>query len=95
MNTSGPSRDPVEKLAEEFAERFRRGEHPSLTEYTGRFPDLADQIRDLFPALVVMEQFGSVADPAEKIRESGGLVSGQIPRQLGEYRTSPNNPSRW
>ena len=27
-------RDPVEKLAEEFAERYRRGESPSVTEYT-------------------------------------------------------------
>lgn len=86
MNTSSPTRDPVEKLAEEFADRFRRGERPSMTEYITRYPELSDQIRDLFPALVVMEQFGSVADPAEKITESGVLVGAQIPRQLGEFR---------
>ena len=49
-------------VAEEFAERYRRGERPALTEYTDRYPELAEQIRDLFPALVVMEQFGSGAD---------------------------------
>ena len=49
-------RNPVEMLAEEFVERQRRGERPSLTEYTGRYPELAEEIRDLFPALVMMEQ---------------------------------------
>ena len=53
----------MNELAEEFAERFRRGERPSLTEYTERYPELEAEIRDLFPALVVMEQFGSVAGP--------------------------------
>jgi hypothetical protein len=50
-------RNPVEELAEEFAARHRRGERPSLTEYTERYPQWADEIRDLFPALVLMEQF--------------------------------------
>jgi serine/threonine protein kinase/WD40 repeat protein len=76
---SGP--DLLNDLAHEFAERFRRGERPTLTEYTDRYPDLADQIRDLFPALVVMEQFGSVAGPP-----SEATPGPQIPPQLGEYR---------
>jgi eukaryotic-like serine/threonine-protein kinase len=65
MTMSDPSsgRDPVEELAEEFAARYRRGEHPSMTEYTDKYPELAAQIRKLFPALVVMEQLGSVAGP--------------------------------
>src|SRR5262245_58493424 len=46
----------LDRLAEEFAERFRRGERPALTEYTNRYPALADEIRGLFPALVQMEQ---------------------------------------
>jgi serine/threonine protein kinase/WD40 repeat protein len=57
MPTSSAERNPVEQLAEEFAERIRRGEHPALTEYTDKYPQWADEIRDLFPALVMMEQF--------------------------------------
>jgi hypothetical protein len=38
----------VEKRAEEFAERYR-GERPSLTEYTDKYPELAAEIRDVFP----------------------------------------------
>ena len=29
------------RLADEFAERYRRGERPSLTEYVERYPHLA------------------------------------------------------
>ena len=40
----------LDRLAEEFAERYRRGERPGIREYTDRYPDLADEIRELFPA---------------------------------------------
>ncbi len=84
MTTQTSGRDPVEKLAEEFAERYRRGERPALTEYTQKYPELAEQIRDLFPAMVVIEQFGSVAEPpADPFSQTGG--SSQQPQQLGEY----------
>ncbi|HEX4588400.1 MAG TPA: serine/threonine-protein kinase, partial [Gemmataceae bacterium] len=86
MNPSAPQRDPVEQLAEEFADRLRRGEHPSLTEYAERHPELASAIRDLFPALVMMEQFGSVAGPLTgPSPEPVGTPEGP-PRTLGDYR---------
>ncbi len=83
-HTSG--RDPVERLAEEFAERFRRGERPSLTEYTDRYPELANDIRELFPALVEMEQLASVDGPctgSHLLPVPGGRPAFE---QLGEYR---------
>ena len=55
MDSSDSDRDPVEQLAEEFVERYRRGERPSLQEYTDRYPEGAERIRALFPALVVMD----------------------------------------
>ncbi len=79
-------RDPVEVLAEEFVARHRRGERPALTEYTQRFPDRAEEIRELFPALVVMEQL----KPAEGDLTSGfdgpQIVSERMPDRLGDYR---------
>lgn len=74
--------DPMVGLAEEFAERYRRGERPALTEYTDRHPELAERIRRLFPTLVVMEEFGSVAGP-DSVPPAGCEAP---PRQLGEYR---------
>src|SRR5262249_33800074 len=61
MNDVSSERDPVEMLAEEFVERHRRGERPGLTEYVQRYPEHADAIRTLFPALVKMEQLKPAA----------------------------------
>src|SRR5438093_6213471 len=66
-------RDPLEEMAEEFVARYRRGERPSLSEFALRRPDLADRVRDLFPALVLIEQLHP-APPAGR------------PERLGEYR---------
>jgi serine/threonine-protein kinase len=84
MNTAAPERDPLDRLAEEFAQRYRRGERPSLTEYTQKYPELADQIRDLFPALAVMEELGSVAESPTSLRARAEPA--RVPQQLGEYR---------
>jgi hypothetical protein len=54
MATSSGDRNPVERLAEAFAARLRRGERPALSEYTEKYPEYADQIRELFPALVMI-----------------------------------------
>jgi WD40 repeat protein len=58
MSTSAGSRDygRFDELAEEFAERYRRGERPGLQEYVDRLPKMADEIREMFPALAEVEQ---------------------------------------
>ena len=82
----------LDQLAEEFAARFRRGERPSLKEYTDRHPDLADEIRDLFPALVKVEQ-------AEDFREDEGEARDPRPAKLSFthcMNTAPKQPgSSW
>ena len=59
--------DLLDQLAEEFAARFRHGERPALDEYTDRYPELADDIRELFPAMVRVEQ-AEAARPGERGR---------------------------
>jgi serine/threonine protein kinase/tetratricopeptide (TPR) repeat protein len=81
---SGP--DPLVELAEEFAERYRRGERPSLTEYTAKHPGLAERIRKLFPALVLMEEFGAEAAAATGPFTQAGDGQEPIPAQVGRYR---------
>ena len=49
---SSAERDPIELMAESFLERFRRGERPSIHDYAAQHPELADEIRELLPALV-------------------------------------------
>ena len=48
MSDSSSDANPLDALAEEFVARHRAGERPSLDEFMRR-PDLADDIRDLFP----------------------------------------------
>jgi WD40 repeat protein/serine/threonine protein kinase len=83
---SNSESDVLLELAEEFAERYRRGERPALSEYTQKHPKLADRIRRLFPTLAVMEQFGSVAgEQTFGVVSSGDDGKPWIGRQLGDY----------
>jgi eukaryotic-like serine/threonine-protein kinase len=74
------ARDPVEELAEAFLERYRRGERPALSEFIARAPDHAAEIRDLFPALVLIEQANLTEVPAAR------AFSGAAPERVGDYR---------
>ena len=83
-SSSGP--DLFDHLAHEFAERYRRGERPSLTEYADRCPDLADQIRELFPAMAMMEGFGGDGRPPPAPVGGRPRREGPMPERLGDYR---------
>jgi WD40 repeat protein/serine/threonine protein kinase len=85
MKSESDQRDPLEEAAESFLARLRAGEQPSLSEYEARHPELAGDIRDLFPALVMMEQGRRyVEDPPAP--DPARLTVEQVPQQLGEYR---------
>src|SRR6516225_6658026 len=88
MSSSDSSRDAIlEQLAEEFVERHRRGEHPALSEYAQRHPDLAAEIRDLFPALVRIEKLKPAAGEltGEFVPESSP-TNNSTPEHLSDYR---------
>lgn len=74
----------VLELAEEFLERYRKGERPPLAEYTHKHPDLADEIREVFPAMAMMENIAiedqSLADVTSAADAEPAL------KQLGDYR---------
>src|SRR5262245_48367589 len=65
MPTVPESRDYglLEKLADEFAERHRRGERPTVEEYAERYPALAADLRELLPAMVELEKVQEVMAP--------------------------------
>jgi serine/threonine protein kinase/WD40 repeat protein len=73
-------RNPLDELADSFVARLRNGERPSITQYVRMHPELADDIREMFPTLAMLEQAGS--DDASNARMS----LKEIPKQLGEYR---------
>jgi WD40 repeat protein len=72
----------LNRLADEFAARYRRGERPSLQEYIDRHPELAGDIREFFPAVVDMEQ---VKEDRQEVREPP--AAGPLPplERLGDF----------
>jgi serine/threonine-protein kinase len=78
-------RDPVEQLAEEFVARHRRGDGPSAAEYAERYPQWADRILALFPALLLMEGHRPGASGPDDSCEGDGARAAP-PEQLGDYR---------
>ena len=88
MSDQSVNDNPLDALAEEFVARFRRGERPALAEYTSRHPELADEIRELFPALVMMEEVRpGHADPVTPADLSGPRsATGVRLERLGDYR---------
>ena len=88
-------------------DRCRRGERPALAEYTERYPELADRIRDVFPMLVVMEEadaarlgeataLAGAADTAARARDgrSGSAATASSARSAGAAWASSTRPSR-
>ncbi len=62
------------ELSEEFLRRYRAGEHPSVDEYASKHPEVADRIRDLFPAVILMEQPGATEDLAPPAERVGAII---------------------
>ncbi len=76
----------IEQIAEEFISRLQDGYHPSMSEYISRYPQLEDEIRELFPAIALIEK----ADPTDESWDDA--VTGEVTsdgtrlKQVGEYR---------
>jgi hypothetical protein len=86
MESAAPRRETVEQLAEEFVERYRRGERPSVEDYARRYPQHASAIRDLFPALVLMEQVAPDSDASLRSADARPRSVLGHPERLGDYR---------
>jgi hypothetical protein len=71
MSDNNPSdADPFGQIADEFVEAFRQGKRPSVEEFARRYPAHADAIREMLPALVLMEQAKSANDSPGQRRQA-------------------------
>lgn len=82
---SSDDRDPVERLAEEFVALHRCGGRPSAEEYAARYPQWADRIHTLFPALLLMEHHKPGMDEGTEEIDAFNISPAPLER-LGEYR---------
>jgi serine/threonine protein kinase/tetratricopeptide (TPR) repeat protein len=55
VNATDDAQGPVELLAQEFLDRCKRGERPTIGEYCQQYPEHAGEIREIFEAVLVVE----------------------------------------
>src|SRR5262249_47823998 len=83
MSSADARSAQVLELAEEFLARYRGGERPALKEYVDRHPEIADEIREVFPAMAMMEKI-AIADPS--LAESNLSRQPAVLQQIGDFR---------
>ncbi len=77
-------RDSVERLADTFMASYRAGKCPSVEEYAGQFPELADQLRELIAALLILEQNAPHRDaPGQSFHDWQRTAA--PPREIGDF----------
>jgi hypothetical protein len=87
MSDNNPSAvDPLGQIADEFVEAFRQGRRPSVEEFARRYPDHADAIREMLPALVLMEKAKSGDDSSGQGRQRKASAAARPLQQLGDYQ---------
>jgi serine/threonine protein kinase/WD40 repeat protein len=73
----------LEQIADLFVAKLRTGERPSYEEYLQRFPEQATELKDLLPALVLLEGHAAAIDARVSNATPG---SGPLPEEIGEYK---------
>jgi eukaryotic-like serine/threonine-protein kinase len=78
-----PASDFIDALADEFLRQHRRGERPRIAHFLSRYPEHAEEIREVLPGLVMLESLAKRQNP----RSRYSLLSGvRRPEVLGDYR---------
>ena len=89
------SLDRDEQLAAVIArltEQLRRGEAPDLNRAAVQHPDLADELRELWPAVLLAEELARPSDPEATIPQQSPITGFpsdasplSLPRTFGDY----------
>src|SRR6516162_2409297 len=74
-------RDPIDVVAEDFAQRCRQGEKPSVSDYVQQYPQWAEQLRTLLPPVARMEQW-----KRQRMGRSSTTEAANPLKKLGDYR---------
>lgn len=86
IDDSDPDRNPMDVLAEQFTRQCRDGQPPSIEQYATDYPDLADQIRNLFPSIEAIENLGNHAASENRFAQANAAFDRNKIEQIGDYR---------
>ncbi len=87
MTASGTSDERFSALADDFVNRQRLGQNPSIDDYAAAHPDLADEIRLAFPALLMIADLKpGPRDATGDFEAASVVVRGARLQRLGDFR---------
>jgi serine/threonine-protein kinase len=87
MSDRTSDQDQLGALAEEYLARHRQGLKPSVESYAAAHPELADEIRRLFPALLMMEELKPASgDATGSFDGTAVVIRGARLERLGDFR---------
>src|SRR5262249_10115785 len=86
MSSSSDVRGPVELLADEFLLRLKGGEKPTIGEYCAKHPELAEEIRDVFEAVLMVEDLKPGPDEVSGSYGDSVRVDGKRLERVADYR---------
>ena len=73
-------------LVEQFTRECREGLAPSVEDYANKNQDIADQIREFFPAIEAIEIFGKVDDSQKRFQQATAKFDFDRPTSIGDYK---------
>ncbi len=76
----------IEEITEDFLERLKSGEQPSIAEYREAHPEHADEIASLFPAMLALENLGVEQNARREMAQLGHAASSAHAQRLGDFR---------
>ena len=84
-----PGAAPLGLIADEFVQAFRQGKRPSVEEFARRYPEHADEIHEILPALVIMERAKSADGTSGQRRQARGARAGGRCAPCSKIRCTP------
>src|SRR5262249_23538607 len=88
MPTTPSNGDPnlVGQVVAEWRERLLNGDRFEVDEYTAKYPSVAEELRELFPAIVVIEDLkGDVGDLTGSIGAGALVAEGKTLERAGAF----------
>ncbi|WP_417387680.1 protein kinase domain-containing protein [Gimesia sp.] len=80
-NLTPPGTIDLDQLADEFIAKIRQGDKPEISDYADRYPELAGEIEEIFPAIVALEGGKHAAQAQGKVS-----LGASAPEQLGDFK---------
>ncbi|HAH45040.1 serine/threonine-protein kinase [Gimesia sp.] len=80
-NLTPPETTDLDRVADEFIAKIRQGEKPTIPEYVNRYPELASEIEEFFPAILALEGGKYTAQTPGKVS-----LGASAPEQLGDFK---------